>query len=144
MADDSEHDALFVRRALEKSGVRHFFHAVLDGAEAIAYLQGQGPYGDRKQFPFPNVMLCDLKMPNIDGYAFLRWLQEHPDCKVIPTIMFTSSALESDVHESYVLGANAYLEKPSSPEDLAETIKSLHHFWSRCQVPLPPAGERCG
>jgi len=82
-------------------------------------------------------------MPGMDGFDVLRWLQEHPRCKVIPTIIFSSSAIESDVYESYALGANAYLEKSSSLDNLAETIKATYHFWSRCHVPVPPPNERC-
>jgi CheY-like chemotaxis protein len=143
MIDDSQEDALFVKRALDKSGLPHQFYHALDGLEGIGYLQGDGRYSDRQKFLFPNVLLCDLKMPGMDGYAVLEWLQAHPHCKVIPTIVFSSSALETDVHKSYVLGANAYLEKPNTLDELTRTIGSLQHFWARCQVPLPPSGERC-
>ena len=143
MVDYSEPDIFFVKRALDKSNVPHFFHAVFDRTQAVAYLCGQGEYSDRQKFPFPNVLLCDLKMPVMDGYDVLRWLQAHPACKVIPTIIFTSSSLESDVHQSYVLDANAYLQKPTSADDLVETIQTLYHFWSRCHVPVLPPNERC-
>jgi CheY-like chemotaxis protein len=143
MADDSEDDAFFVKRALDKSEVPCVLHAVPDGSDAISYLRGEPPYANRTKFPFPNVLLCDLKMPKMNGFAVLRWLQAHPECKVIPTIIFTSSSLEKEIHQSYVLGANAYLVKPHSAEELAQTIQSLYHFWSRCQVPEPPPEERC-
>jgi len=143
MIDDSEEDAFFVKRALDKSAVPYMFHAVVDGSLAIAYLRAQGDYSDREKFPFPNLLLCDLKMSGMDGFDMLRWLRDHPDCKVIPTVIFSSSSLESDIHQSYVLGANAYLEKPTSSDELAVTIQRLYEFWSRCQVPLPPPGERC-
>ena len=143
MVDDSKEDAFFVKRALEASQVAHFFHSVMDGSEGLAYLKAEGTYADRQAFPFPNVLLCDLKIPGMDGFDFLRWLRDHPQCKVIPTIIFSSSVLESDVHQSYVLGANAYLEKPASFGDLTTTIQLLYQFWSRCHVPLPPPGDRC-
>src|SRR5579883_3137211 len=79
MADDSREDAMFVKRALDKSGVAKFFHSVLDGSQMIAYLKGQGDYADREAFPFPNVLLCDIKMPGMDGFKVLRWLQDHPE-----------------------------------------------------------------
>jgi len=134
---------MFVKRALDKSGVAKFFHSVLDGSQMIAYLKGQGDYADREAFPFPNVLLCDIKMPGMDGFKVLRWLQDHPECRVIPTIIFSSSTMEADIHQSYVLGANAYLEKPNALEEFTTTIDYLYQFWSRCQVPLPPLGERC-
>jgi CheY-like chemotaxis protein len=89
-------------------------------------------------------MLCDLNMPAMDGFAVLGWLSAHPECRVIPTIMFSSSAQDSDIHRSYLAGANAYLQKPTSPERFAEDIAALVEFWSRAQVPPLPPGEKCG
>lgn len=107
MADDSEEDRFFVQRALEESGVGSFFCGVSDGQEAIDYLCLEGAYPTREQFPFPNAMLVDLKMPRVDGFDVLKWLQLHPHCKVIPTVIYSSSAEESDIHQSYALGANS-------------------------------------
>src|SRR4051794_39163544 len=111
MADDSPEDQFFVQRALEKRGVGNFFLGVPDGQEAINYLCRIAPYTLHEQFPFPNVLLLDLKMPKVSGFDVLKWLQVHPHCKVIPTIIYSSSAEESDVHQAYVLGANAYMVK---------------------------------
>lgn len=143
MADDSEEDRFFVQRALEASGVGRFFFGVRDGQEAIDYLEGIGAFADRKAYPFPNVLLLDLKMPRLAGFDVLKWLSAHPECKVIPTIMFSSSAMESDVHQSYVLGANAFMVKPTSPEELRNLIGLMYTFWSRCETPPPPPNERC-
>lgn len=143
MADDSEEDLFFVQRALEKSGVGEYFKGVEDGQEAIEYLQCKGKFADRKKYPFPNVMLLDIKMPGMSGFDVLKWLQSHPECKVIPTIIFSSSSHDKDVHEAYVLGANAYIEKPTSSEDLVEVIQLTYQFWSRCETPVPPPGEKC-
>jgi CheY-like chemotaxis protein len=143
MADDSEEDRFFVQRALEKSGVGKFFFGVGDGQEAIEYLCLEGRYTSREQFPFPNVMLVDLKMPKVNGFDVLKWLQTHPHCKVIPTIIYSSSAEDSDVHHAYALGANAYMVKPTSSEELVEQIQTLYKFWGNCQTPPPPPGQRC-
>jgi CheY-like chemotaxis protein len=143
MADDSPEDIFFFKRAIDKSQLRYVFNSVGNGSEAIAYLKGEGQYADREKFAFPNVFLCDLKMPVMNGFNVLQWLQEHPHCKVIPTIILSSSSHESDVHQSYVLGANAYLEKPASLDDLARIVRDLYSFWVDCHVPVPPPGERC-
>ena len=144
MADDSKDDAFFVQRALLQSGKGTLFKSVRDGREAVDYLSGEGQYGDRQKFFFPNALLLDLKMPGMDGFGVLEWLNEHPDCKVIPTIVFSSSAIESDVHRVYALGGNAYMVKPNNFEDLVGLIKLTFEFWSRCQTPLPPPEKRCG
>jgi CheY-like chemotaxis protein len=143
MADDSETDRFFVQRALTASGVGDFFYGVSHGQEAIDYLKAVGEFADRKTHPFPNILLLDIKMPGLDGFDVLKWLSAHPHCKVIPTIMFSSSAEESDVHLAYVLGANAYTVKPTDADDLRNLIQITYSFWSRCQTPPPPPGNRC-
>jgi CheY-like chemotaxis protein len=143
MADDSEEDRFFVQRALAASGVGSFFQGVGDGSEAIDYLRGKGSFGDRKEYPFPNVLLLDIKMPGLGGFDVLKWLGKHPECKVIPTIVFSSSGHESDIHESYVLGANAFMVKPTSADELAHLIQLTYEFWSHCETPAPPPGQRC-
>lgn len=143
MADDSEEDLFFVHRALDQSGVGSFFHGVKDGQEAVDYLAGEGAFANRQEFPFPNVLLVDLKMPGMSGFEVLEWLRSHPACKVIPTIIFSSSSMDSDIHRAYVLGANAYMVKPATSGELVDLIQLLYQFWSRCHTPAPPVGERC-
>jgi CheY-like chemotaxis protein len=143
MADDSPEDRFFVHRALDASGVGDFFQGVSDGQEAIDYLRAEGQFANREQFPFPNILLVDLKMPGVDGFGLLKWLMAHPECKVIPTIIFSSSYIESDIHQAYVLGANAYIVKPCAAQELVELIQITYKFWARCQTPAPPPGQRC-
>jgi CheY-like chemotaxis protein len=88
-------------------------------------------------------LLLDLKMPGMGGFDVLEWLRDHPQCKVIPTIIFSSSSMDSDIHQAYVLGANAYMVKPSSSGELVDLMQLTYQFWSRCQTPAPPVGERC-
>ncbi|HYG34623.1 MAG TPA: response regulator, partial [Clostridia bacterium] len=143
MVDDSEEDTFFVQTALQRSGAGQYFHAVSSVQEAINYMRGEGQFADRQKFPFPNALLVDLKMPGMDGFDLLRWLQQHPECKVIPTVVFSSSFLESDVHQVYVLGGNAFIAKPGSFEELLDLMQVTYNFWSRCQTPAPPSDEHC-
>ncbi len=143
MADDADDDRFFVLRALQASGVGAFFEGVSDGQGAIDYLRGEPPYDNRNTHPFPNILLLDIKMPVVSGFDVLVWLRDHPDCKVIPTIMFSSSDLESDVHQAYVLGANAYMTKPSDSDELMKMIQLIYNFWSNCHTPAPPKALRC-
>jgi CheY-like chemotaxis protein len=141
LVDDSKDDAFFVRKALEKGGMGKSCMVVEDGEEAIKYLCGKGIYGDRRAYPFPTVILSDLKMPRMSGFSLLRWVREHPECSVIPTIVFSSSAVETDVKEAYRLGANAYIVKPTSPEEFEDLMRVTCQFWTRCE--RPPALEKC-
>jgi CheY-like chemotaxis protein len=116
-------------------------HLVDNGEEAIQYLCGSGKYSERNNFPFPTVILSDLKMPRMNGFELLRWVRKHPECSVIPTILFSSSAVEADVKEAYRLGANSYLVKPARMEEFVDLLRLVCEYWTRCE--RPPALLRC-
>ena len=135
LIEDEDSDIFLLQRAAQKSGAGHSLYPVHDGEEAICYLRGQGQYGDRSRFPLPNVVLTDLKMPRLDGFGFLRWLRENPECSIIPIIVCSNSGMESDVREAYRLGANAYFKKPYEVDQLIELLRAAYDFWSRCECP---------
>jgi CheY-like chemotaxis protein len=135
VVDDSNDDLFFIKRALDRVGIGKTVNSVHDGQEAIEYLCGNGKFSDRQKYPFPTIILSDLKMPRMNGFELLRWVRDHPDCGVIPTILLTSSAIEADVREAYRLGANAYMVKPSKPEEMDELLRRLCEFWTHCERP---------
>jgi CheY-like chemotaxis protein len=137
--EDDENDAFLIQRAFQKCGFSQVPHICRDGLDAIQYLEGKGEYADRARFPIPKVLVTDLKMPRLNGFGLLKWLREHPNMVVIPTIVMSASNDTSDVKYAYCLGANAYICKPSSPVDLEKSIAALLHFWERCEVPAPNA-----
>ena len=139
LIEDDESDIFFLHEATQRGGAGHTIRTVNDGADAVRYLRGEGPFADRHKFPLPNVIMTDLKMPGMDGFGFLRWIRSNPECSVIPTIVYSSSQLESDVREAYRLGANAYLTKPNNLDEMIETLRTIYTFWSRCEC--PPAGS---
>jgi CheY-like chemotaxis protein len=137
--EDDDNDAFLLQRALKKADINNPVQRVKDGQEGIDYLSGSGPYYDRQQFPFPRVVLLDLKMPRKSGMEVLEWMKKHPEFKVIPTIIFTASKEQQDIAMSYGLGANCFVTKPSKFEDLEHLVKILHEFWRLCEKP----GQTC-
>src|SRR2546423_5190685 len=126
-ADDSVEDQFLITRAVKKADAPCAMYAVDDGAEAISYISGTGPYSDRTRFPFPDLLLLDLKMPGLGGFDVLRWLRGSP-YKSLPVVAHSTSRLESDVQQAFELGASDYLFK--SP-DLAEVAAALVSFIQR-------------
>ncbi len=135
IVEDLPDDVLLLRKAMTRSGITNPIQVVEDGREAIAYLQGEGKYANRMQYPFPSVIFTDLKMPRMSGFEVLEWLRQHPDCSVIPVIILTASRQDEDVKRAYLMGANAYLVKPTSLADLESMVKTAYDFWAWCEKP---------
>jgi DNA-binding response OmpR family regulator len=136
--EDDENDALLLKRALRRLNVSSPVHIVTDGEEGIAYLSGTGKYRDRATYPFPGFIITDLKMPKKSGMEVLKWLSEHRELKVVPTLVLTSSKEESDVAKAYGFGANSYMVKPADFQDLERMMRLIHDYWNVCEKPFPP------
>ena len=139
IAEDDEDAIHLLEAALQAIACEHAVRIVHDGHEALDYLKGEGRYADRTAFPFPDVLLIALKMPVVSGLEVLSWLNKHPECNVLPTIVFSSSNHPSDIKRAYSLGASAYFVKPIEFEQLKRILRSTFEFWGKCvKPPLPP------
>jgi len=141
IAEDDEDDITLLENALAEIACEHTVRIVRDGRELLDYLKGEEKYGDRQAYPFPNVLLLDIKMPRLSGMDVLRWLSKHPECSVMPTIVFSASDLEQDIKVAYDLGASAYFVKPMVYQNLKEILRSMFEFWGKCVK--PPLPQKC-
>ena len=128
-ADDDENDVLLLKMAFTKAGLADQLQRVKDGAEAIHYLQGDGIYADRESFPFPSLLLLDLKMPYKNGFDVLTWIRAHPVVKHLIVAVLTASKDEADIRRAYDLFTNSYLVKPTTIEGLEELAKKVKGYW---------------
>jgi CheY-like chemotaxis protein len=129
LVEDHEVDVFLLRRALNKAAVTNPIFVVSDGQDAIEYLEGAGAYADRKTYPLPALLVTDLKMPRMDGFDVLAWLQSHAAFDALPTVVLSGSGLEEDVLKAKGLGADDYRVKPHEPAALAEIVHQLHSRW---------------
>lgn len=135
--EDDPNDVFLLQRALKKNSILNPLQIVPDGIEAVAYLSGAGKYADRSTYPFPSFIIMDLKMPRMGGLEVLQWLQDHPEYKVIPTLVLTSSRQQIDIARAYRLGANSYMVKPGSFDELLVMIRKVYDYWVVCARPEP-------
>jgi CheY-like chemotaxis protein len=142
VAEDSEDDRFMYGRALEKIGLKNV-RFVPDGEEAIAYLRAEGKYADRNEYPFPNWLIVDLKMPRKGGFEVLEWVRAHPECSVIPAIVMTSSMIPADVKRAYEIGVNTFFSKPHSQAELVSLFQGILDYWCKAEVPAVPASRKC-
>src|SRR6185436_6016723 len=98
LAEDLEEDVLIVQRAFKEVYVPHKLMVVHSGDEVTQYLLGQGKYGDRDTYPFPSLLLLDLKMPGMDGFELLKWLRKVPALNHLRVVVLTSSDHIYDVN----------------------------------------------
>ena len=75
VVEDNEDDVFFLQRTFKEAGVINPVHVVCNGQEAIDYLAGQNAYANRTQFPAPDMVFLDLKMPGVDGFDVLSWIR---------------------------------------------------------------------
>ncbi len=138
LAEDDENDVFLMRRAFERAGIPNPVFVVRNGQEAIDYLAGTGQYAERKKFPFPGLMLLDLKMPWMDGFDVLKWLRRQPGVEQFPVVVLTSSKLQADVDQSRELGVYDYRVKPQAFEDLVRLLDDVRKCWLDERYQRPP------
>jgi CheY-like chemotaxis protein len=139
LVDDSENDLFLMRKAFKKAEFKSPLQEVRNGEEAIAYLKGEGPYGDRNKFPLPTVMLLDLNMPKKNGFDVLAWVRAQPVLKRMAIIILTASKRSEDVERAFDLGATSFLVKPGNIEALIAMIRCLRD-WLQINH-FPPLNE---
>lgn len=73
----------------------------------------------------PDIILCDIMMPGLNGYEVLAALKQNPATATTPFIFLTANSEKKEIQEGLNLGANAYLSKPFEAEDLFSEIRKL-------------------
>jgi len=128
LVEDDPNDVELTLMALAEYHLANEVLTVPDGAEALDFLYQRGRYA-RRGDALPAVILLDVKMPRVSGIEVLRQIKSDPRLKTLPVVMLTSSREETDLVESYNLGANAYVVKPVDFHAFAEAVKRLGVFW---------------
>ncbi len=126
IVDDSSEDGQITRHHVAKLAVHNLVHVLVSGEELITYLEGLAPYQDRLLYPYPIVILLDMKMPGMSGMDVLAWLRDHPPHAAVPVLMLTGwSGDLRKMQQAYELGARSFFTKPISAEEFARTAQSL-------------------
>lgn len=129
LVEDNDDDVFLMKRALKGARVTNPLHVVEDGQEAVDYLAGAGKFVDRSAYPLPAVVFLDLKLPMVSGHDVLAWIRRQKELDSIVVIVLTSSNEASDLSRCYALGANSYLVKPPTPEQLEELARAFRWYW---------------
>jgi two-component system, chemotaxis family, response regulator Rcp1 len=138
LVEDNPGDARLAVEALKESKVHNNLHHVADGVEAMDFLHRRTKYSN---VPPPDLILLDLNLPRKDGREVLEEIKEHPELRLVPVVILTTSAAERDLVRTYDLHANAYVIKPLDLDQFVEVVQAIENFWFMV-VKLPQVDGR--
>ena len=122
MVEDNPADVGLTIEALVEARIRHHVSVVEDGLEALAFLRRDGAFA---RAPRPDLILLDLNIPKMKGHEFLREIQNDPQLKAIPVVVFTASDAPLDRAMSHTLNANLHVKKPMDLEEFAAAVREI-------------------
>jgi two-component system, response regulator len=125
LVDDNPDDVTLTLRAFKKNNVKNKIIVANDGIAALDLLlppDGATPLR-------PSIVLLDLNMPRMNGLEVLRRLRSDISTKLLPVIVLTTSNEDRDIAESYQFGANSFVRKPVTFEELLEAARILGQYW---------------
>lgn len=123
--EDARDHALLVRVAARRALPGLDVRVAGDGVEGIAYLAATAPFHDRRSHPFPDLVILDLLMPDLDGFGVLEWIRDNRGPGYVPVVVLTSSEDPDHEGRSLALGAQAFYRKPHDLEGLGEIVKQI-------------------
>jgi two-component system, chemotaxis family, chemotaxis protein CheY len=116
IVDDSSVMRKIVERALRQAGLElSAVHEASSGTEALEVLRAQKV----------DLILTDINMPSMDGLEFLRQLREQNLAPDVPVVMITTESSEEHVKQAIVAGAQGYIRKPFTPEQVKDRVLPL-------------------
>jgi len=118
---------------------------VLPGVEIVSFTRAEEALVWLRErvaahLPLPFLTLLDWKMPGMGGRDLLVEMRAATDLERAPVVVFTTSREERDVKLAYALGANAFLRKPGSLDDLKILLERTVRFW-RLNVTSSPVSR---
>lgn len=123
LVDDEEEIAEVLNRAAASVFPEVTFVHVNSFTQAVTYLNGLNGVG-------PNLILLDLDLKSdLSGFDFLDRIRQHPQGRLIPTIMLTSNRNEATAQEAYARGANAFTPKPFTYAEWKLYVQQIRDFW---------------
>jgi CheY-like chemotaxis protein len=111
VVEDNEQNLYLVTWILEKHG--HEVVPARDGREGIALANEIRPA----------LILLDIQLPQMDGYAVARALRSRPELDRVPIVAVTSYAMAGDRERILAAGCNGYIEKPINPQSFVEEVE---------------------
>lgn len=118
LVDDDEDDRLFFRDAFEEIKIATKIQTFKDGVELMNYLNTDNCI-------LPEILFLDLNMPKKNGIECLHEIKADPKFKDIAVAIYSTSSSEEHIEETFVSGANIYIQKPSDFNSLKKVLQDV-------------------
>lgn len=126
LVEDDEADVRLTQEALADAKVKNTLHVARDGVQAMEILRAREDDPERRR---PDLVLLDLNLPRKSGQAVLEEVKGDPELRRIPIVILTTSSQHEDILNTYDLGANAYVTKPVTLDQLTKVVDAVEDFW---------------
>jgi two-component system, chemotaxis family, response regulator Rcp1 len=121
LVEDNAADVGLIEEAFKEIETPHRVTVTRSGEAALEYLRT----GSQR----PDLVLLDLKLPDLHGLEVLSAIKSDPTLRRIPTVVFSASLNRDEVIEAYNRNANSYIAKPSGIEEYVRVVKGVEEFW---------------
>lgn len=118
LADDDEDDRLFFTDAFEELKINTVVNTVNNGKELLNFL-------NHPETILPNIIFLDLNMPILNGIDCLKEIKLNDKFRDIAIAIYSTSSSDQDIENTFVLGANIYIKKPSNFNDLKKILSDV-------------------
>ncbi len=118
LAEDDEDDRFFFKEAIDKVKVKTILTTVNDGVELMDYL-------DNPENEKPHIVFLDLNMPRKGGIECLVEIRANKKYNDLTVAIYSTSASDFDIEETFVKGANVYIRKPNDFKVLQKVISEV-------------------
>lgn len=109
----------------DETQVRENIQQILEFSDFEVISAAEGAAGlNLAKANIPDLIICDIMMPGMDGYSVLKALRQEPTTETIPVIFLTAKADRADLRQGMELGADDYLTKPFENSELVRAVKS--------------------
>jgi DNA-binding response OmpR family regulator len=138
LIDDSPGECELFRQALAQAALDVALYTEHDGDAALHFLTNR-----RGHETLPSLILLDWHLEKVRGDRFLTSLRSSSRFASIPVVVFTTSDVTSDLAAGYASGANGYVVKPGTFDELVQCVGVMCRFWTTWNVTPYPMEITC-
>jgi len=129
LVEDDAEDAELTLMALKQRNITGKVVHVMDGDEALDFIYSTSLYGNWEAESAPRVILLDLNLTKVGGMEVLRELKTEERTKMIPVVVMTATKDEAKIVESYKLGVNSFVVKPTDLKEYRQVVGDVGNYW---------------